>query len=131
MDTFREEIGTVYVDAGMVWVGDPCYVLGEDASHPTKEWHDFCELLDKAGQFEGEKRYSTPFGKGIGFAIESGYGDGEYPVYVEKNRDGRVSRVVIDFETDEPEEDEDDWDLDDGWRYEEDDYYGDGHEIAA
>jgi len=30
--------------------------------------------------------------------FSTGYGDGVYPVYVQMNEDGRVSKVVIDFE---------------------------------
>jgi hypothetical protein len=30
--------------------------------------------------------------------FNTGYGDGQYPVYVKLNSDGRVSMVVIDFE---------------------------------
>lgn len=35
---------------------------------------------------------------GLGVAISSGYGDGEYPVYAHYNDDGRVAVVVIDFQ---------------------------------
>lgn len=35
---------------------------------------------------------------GLGVAISSGYGDGEYPVYAHYNDDGRVALVVIDFQ---------------------------------
>ena len=35
---------------------------------------------------------------GLGVAVSSGYGDGEYPVYAHYNDDGRVALVVIDFQ---------------------------------
>ena len=43
---------------------------------------------------------------GIGSAIvfNTGYGDGYYPVYIKTNQDGRVVKVVIDFEGDLDEE---------------------------
>ena len=25
-------VGSVFVDAGLLWFGDPCYVMGDDAS---------------------------------------------------------------------------------------------------
>lgn len=97
LDTEKgQQVGTVYVDAGMVWVGDPCYVMGDDASSRVHDWiKDFCDKLDMS------KSVDTPLGMGTGFAIESGYGDGEYPVYVAYDRDGRVKRITIEFDEDE------------------------------
>jgi hypothetical protein len=34
---------------------------------------------------------------GLGMVVDSGYGDGEYPVYAEIGIDGRVTSVTIDF----------------------------------
>jgi len=39
-------------------------------------------------------------------AFSTGYGDGLYPVYVQLNDDGRVAKVIIDFEGDLDPEDE-------------------------
>ena len=81
----------IYVDAGMIWIGDPCYVLGDDASSRVRDWSDFCQNLDRSGDI------SAPLGLGIGLAIPSGYGDGCYPVTVERNDEGRVASVTITF----------------------------------
>ena len=35
---------------------------------------------------------------GVGVVFRSGYGDGVYPVYAEKNEEGRVVRVTIEME---------------------------------
>lgn len=86
-----EKIGTVGVDAGMIWVGDPCYVLGRDSSHGPKNWQEFCSKTD------AHQDYSEPLGKGIGFAISSGYGDGSYAVYIRRSRESRVSAVKVVF----------------------------------
>lgn len=100
-----EQIGTIFVDAGIVMVGDPCYSLPEDGSHRISEWDEFCEVMFKDKNYD--KGYSKPLGDGISIVVESGYGDGEYPVFVERDSSGRVSKLIVDFI---PEED--DWDED-------------------
>lgn len=88
----RKKIGSIGVDAGCVWIVDPCYVLDDRGTEPFrgKTWSEHCEslrVLDtpaRSGQFEE------------GVVVSSGYGDGEYPVYAEY-QDGRVKRVIIEF----------------------------------
>jgi hypothetical protein len=46
-------------------------------------------------------------GDGMGVASSTGFGDGSYPVYVEYNREGRISRLIVDFVEEETDEDED------------------------
>ncbi|MBT61113.1 MAG: hypothetical protein CMA63_06155 [Euryarchaeota archaeon] len=99
----------VNVDAGCIWIGDPCYVLGNDASSRVNDWvDDFCEKLDY------DKNVNQPLGKGVGLCIDSGYGDGRYPVEVEVDTfSGRVKSVTISFiedhYDDDDEENNDDW----------------------
>jgi hypothetical protein len=100
----REHVGSVYVDAGMVWIGDPCYVLGDDASHGVKTWHEFCDKID----YDQYPTVQQVLGEGIGFAVSSGYGDGAYPVYVTKNNDGRVIKLEVEFDSDDYSDDDDD-----------------------
>lgn len=98
------QIGTVFVDAGIVMVGDPCYTLPDDGSHrdqTTKVWSKFCEELS-AQEYDGyHKPFFTPE---VGIVVQSGYGDGEYPVFVEYSDEGRVKRLVVEFIPDEEEE---------------------------
>ena len=99
-----EKIGSLFVDAGIVMVGDPCYTLPDDASHReevAKDWSKFCDAI-------GNENVSAPFGKGTALVVSSGYGDGEYPVYVQRDHFGRISRLVVEF-INEDEDDEDDW----------------------
>ena len=63
------------------------------------------ELEGKIGQYSYQGASATTiehsFGElGVGSAVvfNTGYGDGYYPVYVQMNEYGRVSKVVIDFE---------------------------------
>lgn len=85
---------TVCVDAGLIWIGDPCYVLGDDASHRVHDWGEFCGKLD-------DNHASEPLGDGMGVAISSGYGDGAYEVELELSDEGvwgeRVKKVTITF----------------------------------
>ena len=101
------EAGWFSVDSGQAMVGDPCYLDG----WKTNEGEDW-NLKDKIGDYSYQGASATTiensFGElGIGTAVvfNTGYGDGYYPVYVQMNDDGRISKVVIDFEGNLDEED--------------------------
>lgn len=81
----------------MIWVGDPCYVIGRDSSHGPEDWAEFCAKTNL------DQPVDEPLGDGIGFAIESGYGDGSYPVYVRRSREGRIAAVKVIFITEDEE----------------------------
>jgi hypothetical protein len=94
--------GTFSVDSGQAMVGDPCY-LDEWKTNVGEDWN----LEGKVGDYSYQGASATTiegnYGElGIGTAVvfSTGYGDGRYPVYVKLNNDGRVSKVVIDFEGD-------------------------------
>jgi hypothetical protein len=91
-------VGHFGVDAGLVWIGDPCYVLHKEASKPDtigKNWGEFCDII-------GNKDI-TVFGftnrskEGLGICLATGWGDGDYPVYA-RIEDGRVMQIYIDFD---------------------------------
>jgi hypothetical protein len=93
-----ERVGVVGVDAGMVWIGDPCYCVTPDAScHPAKTWMEFCDLLHEGGfDSRGHQQFNVSTGiAGLGVAVSSGYGDGVYPVYIRRNEEGRVAGVRV------------------------------------
>lgn len=98
-----EKVGVVGVDAGCVTLGDPCYVVGADASGYSS-WDEYCQYLDRHGrQVYGGKGYiKMPSGH---FHFQTLYGDGTYPVYVKKNDQGQVTKVMIDFDPDLEDED--------------------------
>jgi hypothetical protein len=100
--------GSFAVDSGQAMVGDPCY-LDQWKTDEGVEWN----LEGKEGQYTYQGASATTisndFGElGLGSAVvfNTGYGDGYYPVYVQMNDDGRVSKVVIDFEGELEGEDE-------------------------
>jgi hypothetical protein len=94
-------IGDCYVDAGLIWIGDPCYVMGSDSDSGVDKWCDFCDKLHATPH--GCNNYSAPLGAGTGLAITSGYGDGRYPVHIKKNHEGRVISATITFIGEEDE----------------------------
>lgn len=94
------QIGTVGVDAGMIYCGDPCYVI--DAPLGRRAWDQFLKeiagpqgYLESHAVVEGETAGGMRFPAGI--VVVSGGGDGEYPVFAEFTADGRIARLVIDF----------------------------------
>ena len=97
-----ELVGSFAVDSGQAMVGDPCYLDGWQTNE-GEEWN----LEGKIGDYSYHGASATTIANdagelGIGKAIvfNTGYGDGYYPVYVKYNEDGRIVKVVIDFEGD-------------------------------
>ena len=94
-----ERVGSFDVDAGLCWIGDPCYIIGrEDLDYPYLNWDDFCNELfkkDEKGVAKWKHDKSKSYGKGL--TIQTGYGDGEYPVYVKRNKEGIITEVRIVF----------------------------------
>jgi Protein of unknown function (DUF4241) len=94
--------GYFSVDSGQAMVGDPCYLDNWD----TNKGDDWA-IEGKEGQYSYHGASATTIAKAYGelgnataVVFNTGYGDGLYPVYVELNDDGRVSKVLIDFEGD-------------------------------
>jgi hypothetical protein len=94
--------GSFAVDSGQAMVGDPCYLDNWD-TNKNEEWN----LEGKKNQYSYQGVSATTIEDNFGqigaadaVAFSTGYGDGLYPVYVQVNSDGRVSKVVIDFEGD-------------------------------
>lgn len=78
----RDKIGSIAVDAGIVWIGDPCYIDAND-SPPFDDWKKFCKTI--AGEAHHE------FKEGV--VVSTVHGDGRYGVY-------RVNGgIFIDFDS--------------------------------
>lgn len=92
-----ELIGHVAVDSGQVTIVDPCYFMpGRDGynSDALKGvfYEDVCAVTlsePRAGQYGG-----------LAVVSESGYGDGYYPVYADRDSSGRIVRLTIEFDSD-------------------------------
>ena len=93
-----ERVGEIGVDAGLCWVGDPCYCVTPDASeHPAETWSDFCSQQE-AHQRNGVRQWHYRAGHpGLGVTVQTGDGDGCYPVYVRRTFDGRIAEVKVVF----------------------------------
>ena len=95
----KKHIGNIGVDAGLCWIGDPCYVLPEDSDERTDEaihdWSVFCNTMsDKMSHAFAYKHGH----EGLGVCVSTGYGDGLYPVVADiDKRSNRVKSVTITF----------------------------------
>jgi hypothetical protein len=107
LPTFKGEwklVGHFGVDAGLCWIGDPCYILHkEDDELPEsvgKDWGEFCGTL--GDNYPTMKSYGYQLGhEGLGICVSTGMGDGTYPVYALIINDGvfgkRVAACFVDF----------------------------------
>lgn len=97
------QVGEITVDAGMIWVGDPC-LLADDSYAPSSaprptRWKAFVDWLYNDDQ---NGRCPLPGGARehpLGVIVRSGHGDGCYPVEVRRNREGDVAEVRVRFLT--------------------------------
>lgn len=95
-DYDTRKIGEVCVDAGLIMVGDPCYVI------PWGSWQEFADKCD------GD--VSQPQGDGQGIVVPTTWGDGTYPVYGVYDMPGRLIGITVMFGVDEDQIDDDDYD---------------------
>jgi len=99
------KIGECGVDAGMLYLGDPCYVI--NAALGRKPWDEFIRAI--AGPNGYLETYATvesvlPNGKtpfNAGVVVTTGYGDGVYPVYAEFSKTGHIARITVEFISDD------------------------------
>lgn len=76
-----EEIGKVWVDSGQVMIADPCHALSDE---------EYDNTFVKNYEQQPHK-----FKHGI---VNSGWGgDGNFPVYVKKNKKGLVLEMKVVF----------------------------------
>ena len=92
-----ETVGTIGVDAGLCWIGDPCYII-----HPDKRPKDlgktWGEFVDKLSDCSNSRQFNYDAGHpGLGVTVDTGYGDGEYPVEVRRSKDGLIAEVRVVF----------------------------------
>ena len=94
-----ERVGEIGVDAGLCWIGDPCYIMGQDANeHPVKTWAEFCDKLHQ-NEKDGVAQWHYKLGHmGLGVTVSTGCGDGVYPVFIKRNKDGRILQVKVLFD---------------------------------
>lgn len=92
------EVGEVGVDAGLLMVGDPCYI-GEK-SHPAQMGLDkfHTEVLEPQIDEDAIQLHFDRGHAGLGVIVPTGFGDGVYPVYIRRDKaTGRVAEVKVTF----------------------------------
>jgi len=102
MEEKWELVGHIGVDAGLCWIGDPCYCVTPDVDeHPANTWDEFCNKLQKIEK-RGVAQWNYKLGhRGLGVSVSTGYGDGVYPVYIKRGDEGRIAEVKVMFMNDE------------------------------
>lgn len=106
----RVLVGTIGVDAGLCWVGDPCYILHADKLPEDigKNWMDFCDKIEGV-DYPTLKQFNYDLGHpGLGVCVSTGFGDGEYPVYAIVSDEGvwgkRVKSITVEFISEEEDD---------------------------
>jgi hypothetical protein len=92
----KELVGYITVDAGLVQIGDPCY-LSKDNGNPYENWSEFCAGLLKNEQ-NGVLNIDHANGsEGMAIAVNTAYGDGIFPVYVRRDKNGGITEMTVNF----------------------------------
>jgi len=85
------QIGFIGIDAGLCWIGDPCYLRpdsnGTAEGSPAGPWDGFINWLGDADAKEHD----------LGCVVSTGHGDGCYPVEVRRTNDGSIAEVRVRF----------------------------------
>jgi len=92
------KVGDIGIDAGLCWVGDPCYVVPDDASY-TPTWVEFLQTIKAVGT-SSVYPVLQEVERGTGCCVSTGDGDGCYPVYARTDRHGCVRELRVLFERD-------------------------------
>tara|TARA_Y100000748_G_C15495606_1_gene488115 strand:+ start:1505 stop:1840 length:336 start_codon:yes stop_codon:yes gene_type:complete len=101
----EKHVGNISVDAGLCWLGDPCYFI--QGLNPPKEistWKAFVETIFANGKPAKPTIHSFKHASGVeglGVCVSTGVGDGVYPVYANIEElpgwGKRVTSVRIEF----------------------------------
>ena len=110
-----KKVGVVGVDAGLCWLGDPCYIISDHCdAFDNRDWHAFLTLLNKNERIakddgkNGTAQFNYEMGHaGLGVCVTTGCGDGTYPVYIKRDPiEGVVAEVKVVFIDEDEEEEE-------------------------
>lgn len=87
-----EPVGQVGVDSGVLWLGDPCYVMPDDAEdNPGADWVEFARQLE----VDQPRVWQNRNGATIGITVPTG--DGGFPVSVRRNEAGGVVEIRVEL----------------------------------
>jgi hypothetical protein len=106
------KIGNVGVDAGLMMIGDPYYVTGDEPTNSLiSDWDKLCShVFEEKNQIHGQVACDVPFAMGhSGAAVitSTGFGDGCYDVFAkfidEDDWGIRIKEVKVIFIEDDDE----------------------------
>ena len=90
-------IGSIDVDSGCIWIGDPSYVIHKQLPSEIigSDWDTFTDLLGN----DVYTSFSHKSGnEGLGICTSTKYGDGTYQVIgFFENHSPKPSFIIIDF----------------------------------
>jgi hypothetical protein len=90
--------GITGVDAGMILITDPCYVVRNPGDHqyePYRSWEALWAHMPGDG---ASHQITNEFSAEVGVIVTNFGGDGVYPVYVETDFQGQVVAAMIRFD---------------------------------
>lgn len=92
-----ELIGHCPVDSGQLLLVDPSY-LDEWKGGPFKDSadNDYANACRVTCDPKGPRAGNTF--RGLAVVTSTCWGDGNYPVYITRNKEGRIAKVIIDFD---------------------------------
>lgn len=99
-----ERVGSAGVDAGIILIADPCYVIRDPGDPPYAPFQNYGQLMDEIDKQDKEKGGNRvyPMPGALGVVVGGFGGDGVYPVYVQRDETGRVIAATIRFDGREP-----------------------------
>ena len=93
----KKLIGHIGVDSGNIFIIDPCYIKNHPELFDDDKWGDFV----KARHPTEKSIQAMPLFSGV--VSHTNYGDGDYPVYVTFDDEGKPTKLEIDFVGDDEE----------------------------
>ena len=96
-----ELAGFCGVDSGQLILVDPCYAFLDDyegrETNPSGGNYDAICRVSTSKAFGGASLPGNGYTGSVGVVTSTGYGDGNYPVFVDINEDGRVVSMRVYF----------------------------------
>ena len=106
----EKHVGNISVDAGLCWLGDPCYFIQSlNLPQEITDWVSFVEAIGTSRPTAHAFKHTSGV-EGLGVCVSTGVGDGLYPVYANIEEvpgwGERVTSVRIEFIEGEDDDDE-------------------------
>lgn len=91
-------LGKFSVDSGLVWFGDPCYILHKkEGELPESVGYDWQNFANQVGSSDFVSFKHDAGHNGFGVAVRTPGGDGTFPVLGIFNEENKIAFVVVDF----------------------------------